>query len=145
MTMYEAEVLEQYNLKQAKYVYIGITNEKYLSNRSNKWFDKYKFDRAGMNKECKIFLGNLENFYVNELGMTKKEASKKIKDNISIVAYCKDEEVARHVEKLYTGKYVHRTTLNDLVDQTSTIVLSTKDTYIKPIATCGATKLKLNK
>lgn len=69
----EPEVLNNYNLVNSMYVYVGQTSEKYFNSRTSKWKYDIKYRPERVEKNVVIFYNRVKKLYMNEFEMSESD------------------------------------------------------------------------
>lgn len=131
LTKYDSEVLEKYELKRAKYVYLGSSNEINLRRRCSVWKADIKRNK-NVSKDIIKFIKNLKRFYELETDYTVEEIDYLLYYNASIIARCENLQSARKLEEYFTTEY-HQLDFYDEILEQHIILLSKKDSVLKDI------------
>lgn len=142
LTQYDKDVLEKYDLKKAKYIYIGSSDKYNLRKRCTDWKIEIIKNRKNVAKHIRQFIFNLKAFYELETSYTFEEIDYLLYYNASVIARCESKEVARKLEQHFTSHYHDLDSYGEILDK-HIILLSKVDSELKEIKYGTITVLKV--
>lgn len=142
LTKYDEELLNNYGLKKAKYIYIGSSGLYNLKARCSHWKYEIKKNNKCISKEIRNFIYRLECFYKLETSYTKKMIEELLYYNAEIIARCESKKQAIELEKFYTSNYHGLDFMGEILEP-QVILLSKVDSGFKEQENKGIKALKV--
>ena len=129
LTIYEEKLLDRYDLKKTKYIYIGSSIKYNLRHRSAEWKRRIDLNNKSVAKNIRIFINNLKLFLENETDLTDEEINEYLYYNAEVIARCESLKGARGIETYYTSRYHQLDSFRDILEH-QVILLSAKDSSL---------------